>query len=121
VIKFAGDALYIAWYSSGGKMSSQNVVSAVTCAMEITSSCSNQRIDFNQTTSCEKSPHNRFMRQLLPSLNALFGQASPRTPTTNDHQQNKMFSENVGFLNVHAGISVGQMAGVDIGVGDRWE
>jgi hypothetical protein len=122
VIKFAGDALYIAWYNVSVGISSHDVVTvAVACGMEIASTCSNQKINFNETTSGEKDPHSRLMRQLLPSLNALFGQTSPQSHAT-EHQQYKIDSaENSVYLNVHAGISVGQMAGVDIGAGDRWE
>jgi class 3 adenylate cyclase len=120
VVKFAGDALYIAWYNSNIANSSHALVSmAVDCGMEIISACSNQKIDFS-LLSGEKHLQNRFMRQLLPTLNALFGQtktaaSNTTTPTIEHH------SENAAYLNVHAGISVGQMAGVDIGVGDRWE
>jgi class 3 adenylate cyclase len=119
VIKFAGDALYIAWYGSSGGMSFHDVVSAaVVCGMEIIKACSNHKIEFNQISAEEKSPQTRLIRQLLPTLNALFGQT--KTFSTSN-ELDKPVSENTVFLNVHAGISVGQMAGVDIGVGDRWE
>jgi hypothetical protein len=122
VIKFAGDALYIAWYNSNDGISSHSVVStAVACGIEITSSCSDQKIEINQAFSGEKSPQIRLMRQLLPTLNSLFGQTKSASNNTTTEQRHKTESESTIFLNVHAGISVGQMAGVDIGVGDRWE
>eukprot|EP01034_Spumella_vulgaris_P038138 gene38138-47075_t len=55
------------------------------------------------------------IRNLLPTVGSMFrNRAVSTTPEST-------VEDNVAYLNVHAGVSMGLMAGIDIGANDRWE
>eukprot|EP01034_Spumella_vulgaris_P039918 gene39918-49340_t len=102
------------------------VEKAVACGMEITVACGNQRVDFTvsatNASSGNKTPDG-ILRNLLPSLGGIF-RAGPvkQGPVSPLHKSAPpVVEENFAFLNVHAGVSTGLMAGIDIGANDRWE
>jgi hypothetical protein len=92
---------------------------AVACGMEINQTCSHYSVTFlpkNLTDSLLTTA----LFGTKPSQysynhkkNKLVNTANPVTLTANNEMQT--------FLNVHAGVSVGTMAGIDIGANDRWE
>eukprot|EP01034_Spumella_vulgaris_P031962 gene31962-39484_t len=65
----------------------------------------------------KKSESTGVIRSLLPSLSNMF-----RGPQINTNlSKTESDEDNVAYLNVHAGVSMGLMAGIDIGANDRWE
>eukprot|EP01041_Mallomonas_annulata_P007481 gene7481-15318_t len=113
VIKFAGDALFIIWQSKLNKEDSTvhrsaekiSVEKAVQCGLEINSKCTNYKIKIEKSDS-------KLASQLKQSI----------TSSGHISVQPKNYSESKEyFLNVHAGVSAGMMAGIDIGSDDRWE
>lgn len=128
VVKFAGDALYIVWqvalpaavddltglppspcpalvspnYSHPALRSAQKAAlqQAAACGTEINEKCTDYRISVQTEAT---SPASRRADGLRPL----------RRPSESDLE--------VVFLNVHAGLSCGMMAGMTIGSADRWE
>jgi class 3 adenylate cyclase len=124
VIKFAGDALYIVWQVRDGDtgdsanrrdecksldlqsdisfprvMSSREAVDrATSCALDICATCSNYEVKI----------------QVLDRRGAV-NAFQYKSATTGDT------AEDVTYLDVHAGLSFGTMAGIDIGTENRWE
>lgn len=72
------------------------VLRATSCALEINNTCSNYKIVFPQTAP-------------IPELDGAI------------HADQTTTIEEVAYLNVHSGLSVGMMAGLDVGANDRWE
>jgi hypothetical protein len=92
---------------------------AVACGMEINQTCSHYSITFlpkNLTDSLLTTAlftNNKSTNLYTTKKNKLVNTANPVTMNANNEMQT--------FLNVHAGVSVGTMAGIDIGADDRWE
>lgn len=132
VVKFAGDALYIVWQvrDSGNEtevsdpratllreesraldsisdiigapriMTCRDAVErATSCALEICATCGNYEVKLQQ------APERR------GSINAFQYKSASAGDATDD----------VTYLDVHAGLSYGTMAGIDIGAENRWE
>jgi class 3 adenylate cyclase len=137
VVKFAGDALYIIWHSHLSEsnefsihessreenidpsvlegvdpQSFESVERAVACGLEICSVCGHYEIKLTDNGS---DTHIHMFDRFLPQrrMSIASGKVLPTDPG------NK--SEEVTHLDVHAGISMGMMAGIDIGAEDRWE
>lgn len=126
VIKFAGDALYIVWQvkdgagtpksrrfddtastDSGDKhghsLSSRDAIDrAASCATEICATCGNYEVKITATSSDRRTLVNAFQYKTASSTNL-------------------EVTEDISYLDVHAGLSYGTMAGIDIGSGYRWE
>lgn len=92
-------------------MSQREAVAAATaCGMEINQTCSNYKISF-------------FQQDLHSSsiTSALLVSREDMPTEIQENTKKAAESENFTFLNVHAGVSVGTMAGIDVGANDRWE
>lgn len=150
VIKFAGDALYVVWKtelskieveaeenSTGSSAGSGNpklplpsrhyskdflnsnfgkaavrtsLEKATACGLEISNTCCNHEVPLDVPV-VDAPPSGGIISKILPKWTRSGG--SKVAPSEN--------SSNVAYLNVHAGVSFGLMAGVDIGAHDRWE
>jgi class 3 adenylate cyclase len=124
VIKFAGDALYIVWQVREGDegdsaarrdasksldllgditfprvMSSREAVDrATSCALDICATCSNYEVKVQ-------------VLDRRGAINAFQYKSASAGDSADD----------VTYLDVHAGLSFGTMAGIDIGTENRWE
>lgn len=103
VAKFAGDALYIKWPATAAVTLEFCVKMAFLCSDEITSVCNNYAV------SLKESGEERSMGE----EHSLASSTSTPSPTCYDNQ--------IIYMNVHSGISVGIMAVVDVGCNGRWE
>ena len=83
------------------------VTTAVTCGMEINATCSKYKVSFFQ-----ENLHDSLLTSAL---------ISPTDSKASFFANESEPKENFTFLNVHAGVSVGTMAGIDVGANDRWE
>lgn len=118
VIKFAGDALYIIWRTKVTSLQSPKFNSyseatlqkAVTCGVEINATCSNYKISFDSSVKGSSR------RTSLLGGGSFFSPAN-----TNGRSTYKSDEDAVAYLNVHSGVSMGVIAGMDVGANDRWE
>lgn len=129
VIKFAGDALYILWQTKmngkGRDFSAdckEGVEKATACGLEINSSCSNypillEKADASNADETSTFLHSLNITNILPQNGT---KASPLNMNSSTNQLSQKMDK-LTYLNVHAGIGVGIMAGVDVGANDRWE
>lgn len=140
VIKFAGDALYVIWKTDLSMIQSEDedtlparlnkfyskdfldskygqkairscLEKATACGLEIGKTCCNHEVQLDPPVVEAPPSSSGIMSKILPKwarLPAATGKVAPE-------------NENVAYLNVHAGVSFGLMAGVDIGALDRWE
>eukprot|EP01034_Spumella_vulgaris_P039851 gene39851-49254_t len=65
-------------------------------------------------------------RMMLPSLGGMLSSTRSSLASTSDGPSSSTSvsteeDDNVAYLNVHSGVSMGLMAGIDIGANDRWE
>lgn len=142
VVKFAGDALYIIWQTdihsistvskkdevlrsanvkldqpANSRLASASKLTlekAIACGIEITSTCGHHPINISGPKEESKSG---VFGNILPSFNFSFLSSATKVnpaPSSDD-------SKDIVYLDVHAGVSYGLMAGVDIGYNDRWE
>lgn len=144
VIKFAGDALYIIWPinvhfnhikspgSDAAKKASSNSLhhqedlesnpqfqlemkraleKAVACGLEICSSCGRHEVFIGESNE-RQSNQLGVLGRLLPNFTS-FLTTTKVSPTTTNHT--------ISYLDVHAGVSMGLMAAIDIGYEERWE
>lgn len=144
VIKFAGDALYIIWpvnvhfnhvkspASDAAKKASSNSLhhqddlesnpqfqlemkraleKAVACGLEICSSCGRHEVFIGESNE-RQSNQLGVLGRLLPNFTS-FLTTTKVSPTTTNHT--------ISHLDVHAGVSMGLMAAIDIGYDERWE
>lgn len=143
VIKFAGDALFIVWHSqileqehshehsegpsSPARETAESLMAeaaerAVACALEICSSCGHYEVKI-QNIGSDAHTHmfDRFMPQRRNSaINS--GKVAPIDVTSGlSMGPPPKPAEEVTYLDVHCGISMGLMAGIDVGYDDRWE
>eukprot|EP01032_Pedospumella_encystans_P010661 gene10661-12445_t len=133
IIKFAGDALFIVWQTKVSDTADENFLQAskdvtdkaVTCGKEINLKCGNYLIRLGPDTSSEGSAK---VQNLLQSIGnpTRGGRRTPRkSPKASlrpgTAAKKKARESQVTYLNVHAGVSVGVMAGMDVGAHDRFE
>lgn len=147
VIKFAGDALYIVWptniHTHGNNPAKHNgdqakkadplrshriheesemspafqlevkkaLEKAVACGLEICSSCGKHEVFIGESNE-RQSNQLGILGRLMPNLSSFLSTAKV-SPTTTNHT--------ISYLDVHAGVSMGLMAGIDIGFEERWE
>jgi class 3 adenylate cyclase len=145
VIKFAGDAVYIIWpintryvpsklsESSGRKTTDMQrsfgayddiesspqyfqemkkaLEKAVACGLEICISCGKHEVFIGESNE-RQSNQLGILGRLLPSFTS-FLTTTKVSPTTSNHT--------ISYLDVHAGVSMGLMAAIDIGYDERWE
>lgn len=115
VLKFAGDALFIVWQipfaellNEEDRLKDKNVVyqvsQAVECAVQITHSCSDYKISI---------PHSAVRTVTTTDSNSVERSTNSYSRTSDEDE--------VVFLNVHAGLSLGTMACMDVGLDERWE
>eukprot|EP01031_Cornospumella_fuschlensis_P031939 gene31939-38617_t len=118
VVKFAGDALYVIWQINRDVLTMADVneclkvalTQAVACGTEINEKCTDYRITFSQKTGDIPSPSNGTVRRVTEApLTSLRKAAGSDVDIE------------VIFLNVHAGVSAGLLAGICVGTMDRWE
>jgi class 3 adenylate cyclase len=91
-----------------------SVSRAADCAVEIIRVCSNYRVETAGPTQL-----NRLLSTARLGLgnNRLTVQGPPNSLPRNPNQESAFAT----YLNVHCGLSVGMMAGIDIGADNRWE
>jgi class 3 adenylate cyclase len=109
---------------------------AIACALEICASCGHYEVKLQRTGS---DAHTHMFDRFMPArrnsaINS--GKVAPldavNSPMKSIHHSNNNKSSNsngsnvsdennVTYLDVHCGISMGLMASIDIGQGDRWE
>eukprot|EP01031_Cornospumella_fuschlensis_P042011 gene42011-51288_t len=141
VIKFAGDALYVVWKTDLSMIQNEDedgipsrlnksysrdfldskygqtailscLKKATACGLEIGKTCCNHEVLLDPP-AVEVSPASSgIISKILPKW--------ARLPANNNGKVTPEV-DNVAYLNVHAGVSFGLMAGVDIGALDRWE
>ncbi len=159
VVKFAGDALFIAFPVNHPTNSNEIVLhqrqtsvnrlednefsrackaaveKAVACGIEIAVKCSNHKISLiptnTQNSATDNNPNTpakqsgSMFRRLLPTMFNVGGgnntsnlrePLSPSRAGVNFDEE-----EDFAYLNVHAGVSTGLMAGIDIGTSERFE
>lgn len=85
--------------------------------MEINAKCSNYRIDFTQSSESDIMVRDDLKSLLISPKHGSIMMREKRAST----QILKKDMDDHSFLNVHAGVSVGIMAGMDVGYNDRWE
>eukprot|EP01031_Cornospumella_fuschlensis_P032025 gene32025-38725_t len=146
VIKFAGDALFVLWQipltyvedsEAFHKAVQVELNRAISCGLEINSKCSKYKISFGSPDSpssdsplksagmlqpvspdtAAPSPSRVFLRPNR-SLKVLIP-ASPSMDQSTD--KTDIDEDNVAYLDVHSGLSVEKLAGMDIGAENRWE
>ncbi|RYH30683.1 hypothetical protein EON65_04410 [archaeon] len=106
---------------------------AISCGLEINNKCSKYKINFGPlSSSSTESPLKSTMIQPVspdsaaPSPSRAFPRPSrslkiliPANPSADQSANDE--EDNVTYLDVHSGLSVGTLAGMDIGAEDRWE
>lgn len=105
VIKFAGDALYAIWKEEDGNLQ-ECVREALSCGVEIVLKCSNFKVSFSDRDKGGSQLSNILLSETGNS--DVIGEVD-------------LPEADYAILDVHAGLSVGTMAGVDVGAHDRWE
>ncbi|RYG62585.1 adenylate/guanylate cyclase domain-containing protein, partial [archaeon] len=118
VIKFAGDALYALWKRAPKQDVYTALARAAKCGTEINSTCSHYRINF--------TVRDRDTSQVSDILlNEDESKTAPHHHSHDHHHHEQKshahFEPDYAFLDVHAGLAVGPMAGIDVGALDRWE
>lgn len=150
IVKFAGDAMFIVWpvrydragtiltslrfksfaFSSyiinvlGGSFDSNHAADcvrrAVQCSIEINNNCSNFAVPL-----LTRPNKNLIVHKLLQESSGdnPSRSGSPITERQGFHESStqKPTKDEITFLNVHSGISLGCMAGLDVGEDGRWE
>eukprot|EP01032_Pedospumella_encystans_P023923 gene23923-27072_t len=135
IIKFAGDALFIVWQTKVCDTADENFLQAskvatdkaVTCGKEINLECGNYPIKLGRGSSSEGSAKvENFLQSIANPVDQAGGRPSPlKSPRASSRPgsaaKEKPRESQVTYLNVHAGVSVGVMAGMDVGAHDRFE
>ncbi len=94
---------------------------AVACGLEITISCGHHEVQLGNGAGdgTDQKKTDSLLGKILPNwmLNAAASPSkiAPELPNLSSQ------TDNVAYLDVHCGVSIGLMAGVDIGHLDRWE
>ncbi|KAJ1414624.1 nucleotide cyclase, partial [Ochromonadaceae sp. CCMP2298] len=139
IIKFAGDAMFIIWQTKTlnpdeeGFLEAAKVAvdKAVACGREINMDCSNYAINLGS----DSKDTNRTSTTLLQNINSV--SAVPSATLVGLGAAAEADAEagtgvgavaaagrkkqSVTYLNVHAGVAVGVLAGLDVGAHDRYE
>ena len=92
----------------------QAVAAATACGVEINQTCSHYKVAF-----LEQNLHDSLLTSALMNARDLMPVNGAETNANNANNSEK--KEKFTYLNVHAGVSVGTMAGIDVGANDRWE
>lgn len=112
---------------------------AISCGLEINSKCSKYKITFGSTGISSQSTESPLKSAMLhptspdgaapspsrgfpkPSrtLKILIPASLPTAKSTDKTDEED--EDKVAYLDVHSGLSVGTIAGMDIGAEDRWE
>ncbi len=94
----------------------QALEKAVACGLEISVACGKYEVRLDGSSSLDTHQSSGMLGRFLPnfSLSSFLSPAAKILPSHSD-------SDSVVYLDVHAGVSIGLMAGVDIGHNDRWE
>jgi class 3 adenylate cyclase len=137
IIKFAGDAMFIIWQTKilnpdeEGFLEAAKVAvdKAVECGREINMDCSNYAINLG---SDSKDTASTTLLQNINSVSAVpsatlvgLGAAAEADVEAGTGVGAKAAAgrkkQSVTYLNVHAGVAVGVLAGLDVGAHDRYE
>jgi class 3 adenylate cyclase len=122
VIKFAGDALFIVWQTVQSndeatmKVNMQQAgLRALRCGLDINFKCGNYPVPLKKSKSL--SPHEGV------SVTGKGVNVSKIVLEARSNTIQGACSEDIEYtyLNVHSGLSMGSMTGIDVGAMDRWE
>eukprot|EP01038_Epipyxis_sp_PR26KG_P013098 gene13098-17555_t len=133
VIKFAGDALFVIWQieiqSDDAEATARATLfklnAAILCGLDIANSCSDYRVDLTRSNNMYDSHlGSMLLTRIRQSSSAPSPQPEPNLGTrfSMDHGNfGPNNEESVAYLNIHAGLSLGTLAGIDVGAHNRWE
>eukprot|EP01034_Spumella_vulgaris_P044546 gene44546-55425_t len=99
---------------------------ATECGREISAVCGNHKVALTEMSSPDKTAMQKgvnMIRKILPSLGGMRAVVTAAATTANSAvaptiRQVEEADDNVAYLNVHSGVSMGLMAGIDIGAND---
>jgi class 3 adenylate cyclase len=141
VVKFAGDAIYVLWPTplhalphstdnsfkesfscdfimamksslEAQQMFTPFLTKAISCAVAITHYCNNYAVNIRAEHEVEQAS--------VDGENSLSATHSIREKVSGS-QRNRSSSTSTAYLNVHAGIGMGLMAGINVGAANRYE
>eukprot|EP01038_Epipyxis_sp_PR26KG_P008483 gene8483-11467_t len=94
---------------------------AVECGLEISAACSNHKIIVENNQTETTNSITSFITKKLTTMNILKTRRKSAQSAMSPSKVQPEEENNCVYLNVHSGVSMGVMAGIDIGANDRWE
>lgn len=131
IVKFAGDAVYVIWTTSGTELERTvddnathaiNIEKCTACAIAINAECNNYKVSksYNRRSSVVSSNQSTRRGSVMSesSVNSSRGQGEV---LYRYQDKNAEYEERGAVLNVYCGVSEGIMAGIDVVANSRAE